>query len=98
MSAGAWRQSAHDAPLPTTACMVSIAPIRASSRAGHLSIQPQRGGAIAIVEAVVGSKVLDVRLPGGGDGVGVQVHVVLLVRDIALNVEDELLARLQVFR
>src|SRR5919202_555755 len=61
-----------------------------------LPVQPQRGGAIAVVEAVVGGKVLHVRLPGGGDRRGVQVHVVLLLRGIALDGVDELLARLQV--
>src|SRR5262249_52708721 len=59
-------------------------------------LQPQGRGTIAVVEAVVGSKVLHIRLPGGGDRVRVQVHIVLLLCYIALNVEDELLARLQV--
>src|SRR5262247_1753464 len=83
----------HEAPLPRTVCMVKATSLYASSRADHLSIQPQGGGAITIVKAVVRSKVLHIRLPGGRDGVGVQVHIILLVRDIALNVEDELLAR-----
>ena len=60
-----------------------------------LALQPQRRGAIAVVEAVVGGKVLHIRLPGGGDCGGVQVHIVLLLRHIALNVEDELLPCLQ---
>src|SRR5262249_52680814 len=60
-------------------------------------LQRQGRGTIAVVEAVVGSKVLHIRLPGGGDRVRVQVHIVLLLGYIALNVEDELLARLQVF-
>ena len=33
----------------------------------RLPIQPQRRSAIAVVEAVVGGKVLHIRLPGGRD-------------------------------
>ncbi len=80
-------------------------PHRASTRSSpayepavRLPLQPQRRGAIAVVEAVVGGKVLHIRLPGGRDRGGVQVHIVLLLRDIALNVENELLARLQILR
>ena len=64
----------------------------------NLPIQPQRGGAITVVEAVVGSKVLDIRLPGGGDDRGGQVHIALLLRGVALHGEDELLACLRVLQ
>jgi hypothetical protein len=51
-----------------------------------------------VVEGHVRGKVLHVRLPGTGEHVGVGVHIVLLLRRIALDVENELLARLQGLR
>src|SRR5713226_10781135 len=73
--------------LPLPSCEVAAC-------AAALPVQPQRRGAIAVVEAVVGGKVLHIRLPGGRDRGGVQVHIVLLLCHIPLNVEDELLTRL----
>src|SRR5712691_7137139 len=63
-----------------------------------LPIQPQRGGAPTVVEGGVGRIVLHVGLPGAGDHVGAGVHIVLLRCYIPLNVENELLPRLQVSR
>src|SRR5262245_55246429 len=61
-----------------------------------LPIQPQRRSTTAVVEGHVRRIVLHVRLPGASDHTTVRVYVVLLLRGIALNVEDELLARLQI--
>src|SRR6266508_5924787 len=66
--------------------------------APHLSIQPQRRGAVAVVEAGVRGVVLHRRLPRSREHRGVQIHVVLLLRGVPLNVEDELPARLQILR
>ena len=51
-----------------------------------------------MVPVGVGGIVLDIRLPGAGDAYGVEVHIVLLLRNIPLNVKDELFARLAVLR
>src|SRR6266581_2754306 len=64
----------------------------------NLPIQPQRGGAPAVVEGGVGRIVLHIRLPGAGDHVGTRVHIVLLRCHIPLNIENDLLARFQVAR
>jgi hypothetical protein len=69
-------------------------PVAPGAPGTALPLQPQCGDATAIVKAMLGGKVLHVRLPGARDRDGVQVYIVLLLRDIALNVEDELLARL----
>ena len=64
--------------------------------AANLAIQPQRGGATAIVEAEVGRIVLYVRSPGAGEHDGDGEYIVLLLRNIPLNVKDELLALLKI--
>src|SRR5712692_868347 len=61
-----------------------------------LPFQPQRGDATTEVSAQVRGKVLHIRLPGGSDDRGGQVYIVLLLRGVALNSEDELLACLRV--
>ena len=63
-----------------------------------LAVQPQRGGGIAVVQEEIGGIVLHRRLTGAGEHPAVQIHIVLLCRRIALNVEDALLARRQVRR
>src|SRR5712692_511135 len=63
-----------------------------------LALQPQGGGATAVVEAEVGSIMLDVRLPGARHHDDIRIHIILLLRGIALNVEDHFLASLQVLR
>src|SRR5262249_39905380 len=63
-----------------------------------LALKPQCRGTAAVVEGRVGSVVLDIRLPGAGDTYGVKVHVVLLLRNMPLDVEDDLPARLQILR
>src|SRR5205823_4832164 len=79
----------------TTVCRAGYCVPMGNPPSLRLALQPQRSGAIAVVEAVVGGRVLHIRLPGGRDRGGVQVHIVLLLRHIALNVEDELLPCLQ---
>src|SRR5215475_12642346 len=64
---------------------------------GYLAIQPQGGHTTAVVEALVGSIVLHIRLPGGGERVGVRVYIVLLLSLIALKLINDLSACLQVF-
>src|SRR5262245_23141292 len=71
---------------------------RKTSPTPTLPIEPQGRRAIAVVETVVGGEVFHIRLPGTGDHVGASVHIVLLLRRTALDVEDDLLARLQVLR
>src|SRR5215510_9694733 len=63
-----------------------------------LPIQPQRGGAIAIIKREVRGVVLHIRLPGARDTHTIQVYIVLLLCRIALDVKDNLLTRLQVLR
>jgi hypothetical protein len=55
-----------------------------------LSIQPQRGGATPAVEVDVGAIVLDIWRLGRGDHIDVQVHEVLLLSRMALDVIDDL--------
>src|SRR5262245_44256246 len=59
-------------------------------------VEPQRGGAVAVVEAGVRRVVLHIGLPGPGDADVVETDVVLLLGHVALDVEDELPARLHV--
>src|SRR6058998_1113733 len=76
----AFRRSRRLTPLACWACACHVS--MRSPPSLLLPLQPQRRSAIAIVEAVVGGKVLHIWLPGGRDGVGVQVHIVLLLRHI----------------
>src|SRR5262245_40340981 len=59
-------------------------------------IEPQRGGAVAVVEAGVRRVVLHRGLPGTRDPDIVETDVVLLLGHVALDVEDELPARLHI--
>src|SRR5712692_7421105 len=61
-----------------------------------IPIEQQGGSTTAVVEGHVRCIVLHVRLPGAGDHTRVRVYVVLLLRRIPLNVEDDFLACLQV--
>src|SRR5882724_1685641 len=61
-----------------------------------LPIEPQRGGAPAIIVGGVGSIVLHIGVPRAGEARAVEVHIVLLLRDIPLQVKNKLLARLAV--
>src|SRR5438093_8691818 len=61
----------------------------------HLLIEPERGGAAAVVEARVRRVVLHIGLPGSGDAYGVEIDVVLLLGGITLDVADELPAGFQ---
>src|SRR5437868_7203048 len=63
-----------------------------------LAVQPQRRSATTVVEVEIEGIVLHVWMPGAGDHDSVCIHVVLLLRRIALNVKDEFLARLQILR
>src|SRR5206468_7845711 len=64
----------------------------------NLPVQPQRRSAIAIIKRKVRGVVLHIWLPGACDTHAIQVHIVLLLRRIALDVEDNLLTCLQVLR
>src|SRR5262245_53331741 len=64
----------------------------------HLSIQPHLGDAAAVVEGEVVGKVLQIRLPGTGDHHREQIHIVLLLRGIALKVGQDLFACLWILR
>src|SRR5262245_6878462 len=59
-------------------------------------IEPQRGSAVAVVEAGVRRVVLHGGLPGTRDSDIVETDVVLLLGHVALDVEDELPARLHI--
>src|SRR4029450_11690484 len=61
-----------------------------------LAIEPQSSDPTTVVKGEIGSKVLHIGLPRAGDHDRVGIHIVLLLRGIALNVEDDVLARLQV--
>src|SRR5215510_9884369 len=61
-----------------------------------LRLEPERGGAVAVVEARVRGVVLHPWPPGPRKHAGVQVHVELLLGGVALDVEDELIARLEI--
>src|SRR5215471_10112135 len=61
-----------------------------------LAIEPQSSSTTAVVEGEVGGKVLYIGLPRAGDHARVCIHIVLLLCSIALNVEDDFLARPQV--
>src|SRR5215475_10711694 len=72
---------------------------RAPGRLGatrHLAIQPQSGRPTTVVKSEIGGIVLYIRLPRTGDHDRIRVHIVLLFGGIALNVEDDFLAHLQV--
>src|SRR5438552_17965715 len=64
----------------------------------NLPVQPQRRSAIAIIKRKVRGVVLHIWLPGACDTHAIKVHIVLLLRCIALDVEDNLLTCLQVLR
>ena len=53
------------------------------------SLELEGRAAVAVVEARVRRIVLHARLPGSGETDAVQIHVVLLLGGVALNVEDE---------
>src|SRR5262245_47076262 len=61
-------------------------------------LQPQGRGATAEVGTQVRGIVLLIRLPGGCDDLGRQLYIVLLLCRIALNGEDEFLARLRILQ
>src|SRR5438105_3566700 len=61
-----------------------------------LAIEPQSGSPTAVVKGEIGGKVFHIGLPRTGDHDRAQVHIILLLRSIALHVEDDFLARLQV--
>src|SRR5947209_3435715 len=65
-------------------------------RASRLALQPQRGGATAVVEREVGGIVLHIWLPRARDHRGDQVHTVLLLRHQPLDVVNDALASLEV--
>src|SRR5438093_5347848 len=78
---------------PTThcaSCRLSDAIGSASERDSPL--QPEGGDPAAVVERGVLGMVLHVRLPGPGVHGGGHEHVVLLLRQISLDVDDALLA------
>src|SRR5206468_10042022 len=83
---------------PSQAPWPAWVPTDARVSPASLPVQPQGGGAAAIVPARLGAIVLDIRRPGSGDDPDARVHVVLLLRHIPLDVEDELLPRLQILR
>src|SRR5262249_29183867 len=62
----------------------------------ELAIQPQGGDTTAVVEGEVWGVVLHIWLPGTGDHPRKQIHIVLLLRRIALKVDQDLLAHLWV--
>src|SRR5215470_2108713 len=72
--------------------------LAAHVRTRPLPIQPQSRRAAAVVEGDVRAKILDIRLPGSSGDDGVQIHEVHLLRGIALDVMDDLLACLQLLR
>src|SRR5215813_2528634 len=63
-------------------------------RMGLRPIQPERGGAVAVVEAGARRVVLHIGLPGSGDADVEETDIVLLVGHVTLDVEDGLPARL----
>src|SRR4030095_15451392 len=64
----------------------------------RLPIEPERRGSIAVVEARARRVILHVRPPRSGESDGVEIDVVLLLRGISLDVEDDLAARFDVTR
>src|SRR5262249_11271214 len=89
---------------PSTSSILASGPSAARSKCScassvscmPLPLQPERGGATAKVSREVRGKVVHIRLPGTRHDCGSQVYIVLLLRGVALNVENELLARLRV--
>src|SRR5215831_17699457 len=61
-----------------------------------LAVQPQRRHATTVIEGGVRRVVLHIWLPGTGVRNRDGEHIVLLLRNIALNVKEELLARLEI--
>src|SRR6266700_7578543 len=68
------------------------------SGAVRLSLQPQGSGTAPVVEGDIGAIVFDIWCPGRRGHIDAYVHIVLLLRRIALDVEDDFPARLQVRR
>src|SRR5215510_7585064 len=68
----------------------------ASGLASHLAIQPQYRSGHTVFLQGVRSIVFDVRLMGSGEHWASQIHIVLLLGLVPLDVEDALLTRLQV--
>src|SRR5205085_8666370 len=79
-----WSQCEH--------CATSMSP----HGAVRLSLQPQGSGTAPVVEGDIGAIVLDIWRPGRRGHIDAHVHVVLLLRHIVLDVEDDFPARLQV--
>src|SRR5215831_12277997 len=89
----AFRSSRRLTPLACWACACRVS--MGSPPSLLLAVQPQRRHATAVIEGQVRRVVLHIRLPGTGIRNGDGEYIVLLLRNIALNVKDELLARLQ---
>src|SRR4029450_7424575 len=53
-----------------------------------LAVQPQRRHATTVIERQVRDVVLHIRLPGAGIRNGDGEHIVLLLRNVSLNVKD----------
>src|SRR5204863_2705645 len=70
---------------------------RSSSRLAS-PIEPQGRDPVAVVEARIRGVVLDVGPPRGRERGRVQVHVVLLLGRVPLDVEDQRSARVDVLR
>src|SRR5689334_20959704 len=59
-------------------------------------LEPECGAAVTVVEARVRRVILHVRLPGPGETGAVEIHIVLLLGGVALDVENELPPRFEV--
>src|SRR6266581_2611253 len=90
----AFKRSRRFTPLTCWACTCRVS--MGSPPSLLLAVQPQRRHATTVIEGKVRRVILHIRLPGAGEHNGDGEHIVLLLCNIALNVKDELLARLQV--
>src|SRR5262245_20599344 len=79
-------------PTLAVSCLIwlSIHAVSDQPSALRLALQPQRGHPTAVVEGLVRSIVLHIRLPGAGHHGGGRVHVVLLLGHITLKLINEL--------
>src|SRR6266700_3541989 len=94
-----WSQCEHCAVL--TSPLWGQLPLFTKRKGGvpmRLSLQPQGSGTAPVVEGDIGAIVFDIWCPGRRGHIDAHVHVVLLLRRIALDVEDDFSARLQVLR